>query len=151
MRQVLAFLVVLVTPALDDDGVEACKQRLPEALLVPARCALHEEIEGVGGALRQQRAENKDAGLGDFQEGRDRGRSRPALEQWIEGNHIGVLPERRAQRLCSGQYVDADFALDHEGAPAGVNERDRLFNGEHMPHLTLVDAVQERVQGGRLA
>ena len=66
-------------------------------------------------------------------------------------DHVGVLPERRAERLREGGRVGADLALVDDAAPVPVEELDRILDREDVLVPGLVDPVEERGERRRLA
>jgi hypothetical protein len=87
------------------------------------------------------------AGLG----GLERDVHRLVVAQLTDEDDVGVLAERRAQGSGEVDGVEPHLALGDRGALAAVEELDGVLHGEDVHRLGLVDVVDDRGQGGRLA
>ena len=99
---------------------------------------------GPGGV---QRAEDDVAGFG-----RGDGRfDRLQVAHFAHEDDVGVLPQGAADGLGEGRHVDADLALVDRALLVRVVELDRVFDRDDVVVERLVEVVDRRRQGGRLA
>ena len=66
-------------------------------------------------------------------------------------DHIRRLPEGRAYGLRNARCVTVQLSLMNRGQFVIVQELDRVLNGNDVASLRLVDVIEERREGGRLA
>ena len=83
--------------------------------------------------------------------GGERGRDRLEVAHLAEEDHVGVLAQRRAQRLAEARRVRADLALRDDAALVPVHELDRVLDREDVVRLLAVDLVDHRRERRRLA
>ena len=98
-------------------------------------------------ALGVQRREHEVPGLGCGERGRDR----LEVAHLADEDHVGVLAERRAQRLGERRRVLADLALVDDARPVVVQELDRVLDREDVLVPGVVDVVEQRGERRRLA
>ena len=110
---------------------ERARELHAHLLLLRRRKDVDDAVDGARRALRVQRREHEVAGLG----GGERGRDRLEVAHLAEEDHVGVLAQRRAQRLAEGRCVGADLALGDDAALVPVHELDRVFDGEDVMRL----------------
>ena len=67
------------------------------------------------------------------------------VEQLADEDHVGVLPQARAQRGGVAGRVAADLALGDDGLGVRVEDLDRVLDREDVAAALAVDAVE---QGG---
>ena len=106
-----------------------------------------DSVDGALGAGGVQRGEDDVAGFG-----RGDGRlDRLQVSHLADEDHVGVLSQGAANRLGETGHVNADFALVHRRLLVRVVELDRILDGDDVMVETLIDVIDHRGQGGRLA
>ena len=83
--------------------------------------------------------------------GSDGGRYCLEVAHFADENHVGVLAERAANRLCKARHVVADFALRDERLRGRVVEFDRVLDRDDVDAALVVDDVEHRGERRRLA
>ena len=87
------------------------------------------------------------AGFGRFQDNLDGF----AVAHLPHQNHLGRLPQRRAQGMSEAGRVTVQFTLMDGGALVVVQELDGIFDGDDVVVLLAIDAVKKHGQSGGLA
>ncbi len=101
-------------------------------------------FHGVGGV---HGGENEVAGLCGFEgdvEGFD-------IAHFTHEDHVGILAEGAFERDCERGGVFADFSLGNSALFLLMHELDRIFHGEDMEILVLVEVVDHRGERGAFA
>src|SRR5829696_1191105 len=109
----------------------------PDLSLLGGREDVDQAVDRRRGVLRVQRGEDEVAGLG----GRERGRDRLEVAHLAEEDHVGVLAERAAKRVCEGRRVGADLALVDDAVLVPVEELDRVLDRDDVIRPGPVDLV----------
>ena len=96
---------------------------------------------------RVQRAEHEMPGFG----GLDRDRDGLEVAQLADQDDVGILAQRRAQRILERVGVGAHLALVDQALLVAVHELDRILDRDDVLVARLVDVVDHRAQRRRLA
>ena len=102
---------------------------------------------GLRGVLGVQRGEHEVAGLGRGQGGGDR----LEVAHLADEDDVGVLAQRRLQRLGEALRVGAELALVDEALLVRVQELDRVLDRHDVLLARVVDLVDHRRERGGLA
>ena len=94
-----------------------------------------------------QRAEDEVTGF----RGLDGDGHRLEVAHLADQHDVGVLAQRRAQRVAERRRVVVDLALVDDAALVFVNEFDRVLDGDDVIAALAVDVVDHRAERGRLA
>ena len=94
--------------------------------------------DGVGHAGGPHRRDHEVPDLGRG----ERGPGRLGVEQLAHEDHVGVLAQARAQRGGVAGRVAADLALGDDRLAVGVEDLDRVLDGEDVAAALAVDAVE---------
>jgi hypothetical protein len=70
------------------------------------------------------------------------------VAHFTDEDHVRVLAQRRTQGVVERQRMRTDFALVDQRLFRFVHEFDRVFHGQDVAHLVLVDVVHHRRQRG---
>ena len=68
------------------------------------------------------------------------------IAHFPDQDHLGGLPQGRAQRQSEARRVAVEFALMNRGFLVEVQKLDRVFDGEDVVGLLLIDFVQDSGQ-----
>ena len=109
-------------------------------VLLLGREDVDDAVDRLRRALGVQRREDEVPGLG----GGERGRDRLEVAHLADEDHVGVLAQRRAERLGEGRRVGADLALVDDAALVPVQELDRVLDREDVLVPGVVDVVEQR-------
>ena len=96
---------------------------------------------------RVERREHEVARLG----GLERDVHRDLVADFADEDHVGVLAQRGAERVGEGRRVDADLALADARLVVGVEELDRILDGDDVERLRRVQVRDHRGERGALA
>ena len=132
---------------LGNDRLEHHRELDPHLLLLVAGEDVDDAVDRLGGPDGVQGREDELPGLGSGQRRLD-GLEIPHLAQQ---NDVRRLPQRRAQGLGVAQSVVGDLALAHDALVVGVEELDRVLDGDDVALSGLVNPVDDTGEGGRLA
>ena len=129
------------------DIAETVGQTKAHLLFFSYREETEKPVHRLAGIDRVQGAENEMAGF----RGHERDFHGRAIAHFADKNNLWCLPERGAQAIRITIEVMPEFALIKGGAAGRVNELDRILQGNDMNRLFLVNLIQDRGQGRRLA
>jgi len=132
---------------LGDDPLEGDGELDADLLLLGGREDVDHAIDRLGGILGVQGGEDQVAGL----RGGQRSRDRLQVTHLPDQDHVRVLAQRGLQGSSEGGGVGAQLALVDQAALVLVEELDGVLDGHDVLFALLVDQVDERGQGGRLA
>ena len=132
---------------LRDHRGERIGERAARLILLVAREAVDDAVDGLGRAVRVQRAEHEHAHARGFDRERDRLRSRISPTRMTSAS----WRTRRAQRGREAVAVGADLAMREHRALVLVHELDRIFDRDDVARVLAVDQVDDRGERGRLA
>ena len=133
--------------SLCDHGAETRRELDPDLLLPEGGEDVDDSVDGLRGIVGVQGREDEVTGLGQGQGELD------GLEvtHLTDQQDVRVLAESRAQRTLEGGAVDADLTLADRRQAVGVDVLDGILDGEDVERACLVDAGDNRRQGGRLS
>ena len=90
-----------------------------------------------------QGGEDEVTGLGRFQRDFDRF----LVAHFTHQDHLGRLPQGRAQGQRKARRVTVQLSLVNDGTLVAVHEFHRIFDGQDVVRLGFVDAVENCRQG----
>jgi hypothetical protein len=132
---------------LRDHRAQRLGQHRADHVLLGRREDVDDAVDGLGRGDRVQGAEHQVAGLGRGQGQADGLQVAHLADQ----DDVGILAQGRAQRLVEAEGVTVHLALVDDRLLRLVHELDRVLDGEDVAELLVVDVVDHRRQGGRLA
>jgi hypothetical protein len=132
---------------LRDHRLQDARELDAHLLLLVGREHRDDAVDRLGGVERVQRAHHEMAGLGR----RERRLDRLEVAHLTDEDHVGILAQRRAQRVGEALRVDADLALVHDRAAIADQELDRILDRHDVTGAIAVDVVDHRGERGRLA
>src|SRR5579884_1083406 len=131
---------------LRDDRLQRAGDHDAHLLLLLGREDVDDAVDRRRRTLRVQRAEHEVARLRSSERGRDR----LEVAHLADENHVGVLAERRLQRVRKARRVRTDLALVDDAALVAVHELDRILDGEDVLRAIAIDLVDHRCERRRL-
>ena len=142
-----AAAALLLEQRLRDHRLQRLREHGAHHRLLLRREDVDDAVDGLGGGLRVQRAEDHVTGLGGLE------READGLEvaQLADEDDVRVFPQRRAQGLVEAVGVAVHLALVHEALLGFVHELDRVLDREDVLVLVVVDVVDHRRERRRLA
>ena len=116
-------------------------------LFFPDREETEKPVHRLAGIDRVQRAENEMAGF----RGHERDFHGGSIAHFADQNDLWCLAKRGTQAIWIIIEIVPEFALIEGGPTSRMDELDRVLQGHDMDRLFLVNLVQDRGQGRRLA
>src|SRR5215472_5572156 len=138
---------VLLQQRLRDDGAQRFRQHRAHHVLLLAGEDVDDAVDGLGGRAGMERAEHQVTGLG----GRERQADGLEIAHFADQDDVGVLAQRRAQRLAEAERVAMHLALIDQAALGFVHELDRVLDGDDVIGTVVVAVVHHAGERGRLA
>ncbi len=129
------------------DAHQGRRELHADLLLLVGREHVDDAVDGLRRVLGVQRGEHQVAGLG----GGQRGRHRLGVAHLAHEDDVGVLAQHRLEGAVERLRVGAHLALVDHALLVAVQELDRVLDRHDVLFADLVDLVDHRGQGGRLA
>ena len=132
---------------LADDPPQRPGQREAGLVLLVGREEVDDPVDGLGGVDGVQRREHQVPGVGRREGGPDGLR----VAHLADEDHVGVLAQHPLEGRGVVLGVGADLPLVDERPLVGVEDLDRVLDGDDVPGLGLVDRVDHGGDGRGLA
>ena len=142
-----AFAVGHGKQALRDDGLQRAGQHDAHLLLLVQREEVDDAVDGLGGVDGVECAQDEVARLSC----RERGAHRLRVAHLADEDHVGVLTQHVLQGRHVGVGVQAYLALVDHRLVVAVQDLDGVLDGDDVTAQVMVDVVDHRGQGRRLA
>src|SRR5579883_1950666 len=133
--------------ALADNPAQGISKARPDLLLLIRFKHTENTVDGLTSINCVEGAEHQVACLG----GAERDFDRLAIAHFAHQDDFGGLSQGGAQTVGEGVKVGAQFALIECGFVVRVNKLDRVFQGDDMDGLGMIDFVKNRGKGGGFA
>ena len=127
-------------------ALEGDRELDPHLALLVGGEHVDDAVDRLRGVLRVQRREHEVPGLSRGQRGRDR----LEVAHLSDEDHVGVLAQRRLQRVAEALRVGAELALVDEALLVPVQELDRVLDRHDVLLARAVDLVDHRGERGGL-
>ena len=132
---------------LRNDAENRCRELRTNLVLLIRGKRVDDSVNRALGAGRMQRTEHNVSGFGRGDGGFDGFQ----VAHFADENHVGILPERAANRLRETRHVDADLALVDRRHFVFVIEFDRILNRDDVMIHRFIDEVDHAGQRRTLA
>ena len=133
--------------SLRDDGTQGRPELDSDLLLSPGREDVNDAVDCLGGVVGVQGGEHEVTGLrqgeGEL--------NRLEVAHLAHQEDVGVLAQCRPEGTLEGGAVGPDLSLRDGGEAVLVHVLDRVLDGQDVHRTRLVDAGDDRGQGGGLS